>query len=256
MSQTSRIAAMTFLKLRRDRIFLPAVVCGAVGIAFAVLVSFWSIEEIRKLLFDFGTVGFLLLGVMVALFWGTKVINDARKDGSIEIILATPVSRLSWLCGNYLGLALALLLLAALLLAVWQVILFGFGLSMMTSQEWIACGFIVLLWLVVAALSACFATLASSAVALFCSLVLCVSGFLAAPVLQTLSPEVPESTRRLVEGIATVWNLKQFSFAETVAVGTFPSTAELGWRIGYGLSLIVVLLLASVLMFRQQDLTP
>lgn len=256
MSQMNRIAAMTYLKLRRDRIFLPAVICGALGIVFAVFASFWSIEELRKLLFDFGTVGFLLLGVMIALFWGTKVVNDARKDGSIEILLATPVSRLSWLWGNYLGLALALLSLAALLLAVWQVVLLGFGLAMMTPQEWIACGFIVLLWLVVAALSVCFATLASSAVALFCSLLLCVSGFLAAPVLQTLSPETPASTRRVVEGIATVWNLKQFSFAETVTVGLFPSAAELGWRLGYGLSLIGTLLLASVLLFRKRDLTP
>lgn len=254
MSHTSRIAKMTFLKLRRDQIFLPAFICGAVGLAFAVLSSFWSIEEFRKLLFDFGTVGFLLLGVMVALFWGNKVMSDARKDGSIEIILAAPISRLSWLWGNYLGLALALVSLGALLLVAWQLILLGFGLRIMTPQEWIACGFIILLWLVVAALSVCFATLASSAVALFCSLILCVSGFLAAPVLQTLSPEAPESTRRVVEGIATVWNLKQFSFAEAVTVGGFPSTTELGWRLGYGVSLIFVLLLASVLLFKQRDL--
>lgn len=254
MSQMSGIAKMTFLKLRRDQIFLPALMCGAAALAFAVLASFWSIEEFRKLFFDFGTIGFLLLGVMVALFWGNKVISDARKDGSIEIILATPISRLSWLWGNYLGLVLALISLAALLLAVWQVILIGFGIPIMTPQEWIACGYIVLLWLVVAALSVCFATLTSSAVALFSSLVLCVSGFLAAPVLQTLSPEAPASTRRVVEGIAIVWNLKQFSFAEAVTVGGFPSTAELGWRLGYGLSLIVVLLLASVLLFKQRDL--
>src|SRR5271169_3241497 len=102
------IALETFLLLRRDRIFAPALVLGLAACALALLASDWSIEDFSKILYDVGYFGFQITGGLVALVWGTKTVGDSRQEGSLEVQLAAPISRFTWLIGKYLGLATCL----------------------------------------------------------------------------------------------------------------------------------------------------
>lgn len=245
------IAKLTFLKLRRDRIQVAAIVGGLGLIAFATLASQWALEDVLKIFFDFATFGCHVVGAGVALFWGTKMVADARRDGSLEIHLAAPVGRGAWIIGNFLGLSFALLLLALILLPFWQVALFSLSFGWMTSQQLMVFPLLVLGWMVMGALAIFFASFTSAAVALFCGSCLWVAGLVSFPVARALGAETPETTRKLVEGIAMVWNLKQFQMGEIIT--TPLSVEEWAHHCLHGLALALFLVALASLLFRNRD---
>src|SRR5690606_34381136 len=108
----SVIAWETFVLLRRDKIFVPALVISLLISVLANLASDWSVEDFEKILFDIGFFGFQMTGSLVAIFWGAKIISDSRQEGSLEVQLAAPISRGSWIIGKYAGLCLCLVVLA------------------------------------------------------------------------------------------------------------------------------------------------
>ncbi len=58
ISRTSRTLSVisweTFVLLRRDKVFVPALVASLLISAFANLASDWSVEDFTKILFDIG----------------------------------------------------------------------------------------------------------------------------------------------------------------------------------------------------------
>jgi len=189
------ITAQTFLLLRRDKVFFPAFVVAVLIFIFANLAGDWGIEEFRKILYDIGTMGYHFLGAIIAMFWSTKLIADSKQQGSLEIELASPVSRLSWILGRYLGICCTLMLLSAFLLVVWQAMLFYNGFDWMSDKELLVFAFLTLDWLVLAALAILFGSIASQAVAAFCCLCAWVAGLSSASLVHALSAQTPEGRR-------------------------------------------------------------
>lgn len=249
------IANLTFLKLRRDRVQIGAVVGGLGLIAFAALASQWALEDILKIFFDFATFGCHVIGASIALFWGTKMVADARRDGSLEIHMAAPVGRSSWIVGNFLGLSAALIVLGGILLAFWQVAMMYLGFGWMTPQQLMIFPLLILGWMVIGALAIFFASFTSAAVALFCGSSAWVAGLVSFPVSRALGSETPESTRKLVEGIAMIWNLKQFQIGELATSSQAMTLKEWGNYCAHGLALSLFLVALACLFFRNRDVT-
>ena len=249
------ITSETFLLLRRDKVFLPALVCGAVIFIFANLASEWGIEEFTKILYDMGTLGFHITGAIVAIFWGTKLISDSRREGSLEVQLASPVNRITWILGRYFGLCLALFALGSVLLVAWQIMTYFNNFGIMELRYLIIFGFFMLSWFVLAALALLFASMASQAVAMFSALCVWIAGLMSASVAATLSPNTPASTRFFIEKVKMIWNLQAFNLSDYVDIGAkLPATGDLVVRLMYGFLLIAVLLTIAVVSFNKRDL--
>ena len=193
-------------------------------------------------------------GAFVAIFWGTKMVSDSRQEGSLEVQLASPISRSSWLLGKFLGLSFGLILLAILFLIAWQLVYFGWRMGWLKSSELAIFGLLTIAWFILGAMAVCMATMASSAIALFSSVWLFVCGLLSGPIMQALAPDTPESTRRLVEGLAGLWNLQVFNLANYGAGPQSLSQIELLNRLGYGFALIVFFLGTACLVFQKRDI--
>lgn len=245
----------TFLRLRRDRIFLPALVVGIALLLLSGLASFWGVEEFYKILYDLGTTAFHLTGALVAIFWGTKLISDSRQEGSLEIQLASPIGRTQWLLGKYLGLTLTLVLLAIMFMLGWQLVYTGYGMGFM---GWDAVGIFSILtlsWLTMGAVAILFASMSSYAVALFSSVWLLICGLLTAPIMQSISPETPQEVKTVVTYLAGFWNLHYFNLYEFGVSRDFISSTEVIKRVSYGVALIAGFLSLASLSFRNKDLT-
>lgn len=255
MSHLIPILSETFLRLRRDRIFLPAVIAGILLLMFSGLASYWGVEEFFKILYDLGTTAYHLTGATVAIFWGIKIIHDSHQEGSIEVQLSSPVSRVEWLVAKYFGLACALLLLGLIFIVAWQLVYWGYGMGPLKLPIITIFAMLSLSWLVVGALAMLMASLSSYAIALFSSFWLFILGLLTAPLMQTMSPDTPESLRLILETMAGLWNLHYFNLYE-IGVGT--SELELGQlaaKLAYGLALITIFLGSGALVFQRKDLT-
>ncbi len=255
MNTLIAVTAETFIRLRRDKIFLPALMIGAGLLGLSGVASYWGVEEFFKILYDLGTAAYFFTGAAVAIFWGNKVVSDSRVEGSLEVQLASPISRSTWLLGKFLGLAAALILLALGFLVAWQGIYFSYGLSWMKLFDLQLFGMLTIAWLILAALSIMFASFASQSVALFCTIWMFICGMISAPVMQTLSPETPESTRQIVSIIAGLWNLNTFNISQSVSKYHIPELPEdIAYRIGFGFVLGGFFLSMACLSFQRRDI--
>lgn len=249
------VASETFLRLRRDKVFVPALLIGVGLLGLTGLASYWGVEEFFKILYDLGTAAYLFTGATVAIFWGNKIVSDSKQEGSLEVQLASPIGRSTWLIGKFLGLFAALLLLAIGFLIAWQGIYLGYGMGWINPYDLWMFALLTMVWFILAALSIFFASLATQAVALFCSIWVFVCGLISGPILQALSPETPESTKKVVGLIAGIWNLHLFNISQSLSQYHKPELPfDLGLRFGYGALLCAFFLAAACLAFQKRDI--
>src|SRR5687768_4654222 len=91
----------THLVLRRNKVFLPMLALMLLLQASAVLTGWLSLDNFREVLFDFTLAGLHVAGGGAAIFWGVKMMADARQEGSIEVALASPASRAELVIGKF-----------------------------------------------------------------------------------------------------------------------------------------------------------
>lgn len=247
------IASETFILLRRDKIFVPALVISLFISAMANLASDWSVEDFTKILFDIGFFGFQMTGSLVAIFWGAKIISDSRQEGSLEVQLAAPISRGNWIIGKYFGLCLCLLVLAAILLVIWQALMLLNDFGLMHPYHLTVYGFIVISWMVQGALAILMASFMGQAIAMFSTLCLWLVGMASALVANTISPDSSPMTKSIASGIARFWDFQQFNLVDYVQTKAWLGQDELLYRGLYALILVAIQLSLSVTIFSRRD---
>ncbi|NRA64959.1 MAG: ABC transporter permease subunit [Pseudobacteriovorax sp.] len=248
------ITQETFVRLRRDRIFLPASIAGIGLIILSAFASYWGVEEFFKILYDLGTTVYHFTGATVAIFWGIKIIQDSRQEGSLEVQLASPVGRSEWLLAKYTGLATALGSLAVLFICGWQCVYFAYGMGWMGWNQFGIFALLTLSWLVVGASSILMSIMATYAVALFASFWLFAVGLLTAPLMQSMAPDTPQHIRQFINSLAGLWNLHYFNLFEIGANQQNLDPGMIGERLAYATALIGFCLGLGAFIFRKKDL--
>jgi Cu-processing system permease protein len=254
LSTVLTVGRESFLLMKRDKIFFPALAGSILVALFANLASDWSIAEFEKILFDIGGVGFQITGSLVAIFWGTKTIQDSRTEGSLEVQLATPLNRSSWLIGKYLGLVTALVFLMAIMLMLWQVLMLLNAFGWMTANQVAIFSLLALSWLVLGAMSIFLASFCGQSVALFGALSLWFGGMAASLVNNSLAPETSEVTKSIVGNVARIWDLQRFNLIDFATNGNILTKQEIISHAAYGTTLIAFFIVASTIIFTRRDL--
>lgn len=251
------LARETVRLLARDRIFVPALVGSLVMAAFANLASDWSVEEFRKILFDIGALGFQLTGVLVGIVWGHKLFADANREGSIEVQLAAPISRTTWLLGKFTGFLCALTFLWAAMVVFWQGLMLLNNFGYMKPSEWMFMVLQLMGWYVVASIATIAGVAFSAAVSLFFSLCIWLSGIVAPAVVSAIAPDTPELSKAVATTFARFWNLQVFcrpDFA-TLAMTLDPTHLKsFEGSMLYGASLVFLIISISCLILARRDI--
>ncbi|MGE0172857.1 MAG: ABC transporter permease subunit [Oligoflexales bacterium] len=256
MKAFAAVVGDSFLRLRRDKLFFPAIMTSIILFCFASLASDWVIEEVYKVLFDIGFSVFHITGVLVAAFFGSKLLADTSVDGSIEVQLASPMSRATWLLGSYVGLSCALLLLGAILIASWQGIMYAFGFGPLKPAFLHIFLMMMVIWLIIGAVSIMFGCFNSFGVSLFSSLGLWVIGMITAPISLLKVPEGAETTSKITKTLAFLWDLRQFNLADYAFLQSWRLPPEVViQKLTYAGSLIGLFLLVACIIFSRRDIT-
>lgn len=250
------LARESFLFLRRDRIFFPMLLVGTAIAYFANLASTWTFEEWDKVLFDIGLAGFRLTGGMVAILWGVRMISDPMTDRSIELRIAAPSARYTWILARYAGLSFSLIIMGSVFIGAWQglMLLNKFG-TMTNLQNW-SLGLIVCEWLVLGALGMLTATITNFSTAVFITIAAWITGLIAPLVAATLSPETEPLHRKFIETLANVWNFQRFNMIERLHSDQLTVRLDdLIPRLSWGASVLVGCLILAAWIFQKKDLT-
>ena len=99
------IATNGFREVIRDRILYLIGLFALLMIAAAQLLPQVAATTENKILLDFGLASASFLGVIVAIFVGTSLINKEIEKRTVLVLIPKPVSRAEFIIGKHLGLS-------------------------------------------------------------------------------------------------------------------------------------------------------
>jgi ABC-type transport system involved in multi-copper enzyme maturation permease subunit len=117
------VASNVFREVMRDRIFFTIGFYGVVMLAAWRLLPDISGAAQDKILTDFGPASASLLGVVVAIFVGTNLINKEIEKRTVFTIVTKPISSIEFILGKHLGLSAVLAILVAGMTAIYLIVL-------------------------------------------------------------------------------------------------------------------------------------
>lgn len=239
------ISRETLYLLRRGPIFVPAILFSLLLITFGSLASSWGVSEFRKIFFDISGFGFHILGNTIAIIWSIKIVSIAKLDGSLEIQLASPVSRSSWYIGRSLGIFISLLIMGALMLLITQATMLLTGFEYFRLHEFTALFLQIIGWMVVASIALFFSTFCGLVTGLFSAFSLWISGLLTELLAFTLKEDL-QALKAFFDMASKVWNLQTFNRTPSFLL---EQSSYLLWGALYALFLIMFFTVAGIMTF-------
>ncbi|MFN9672750.1 MAG: ABC transporter permease, partial [Microcystis sp.] len=159
------IAANGFREVIRDRILY------FIGF-FALLMAFaWRLlPEIavgthEKIFLDLGLAAIGLLGVIVAVFVGTGLINKEIDKKTILVLIPKPLSRAEFILGKHLGLSGVLVVMLGVMLVIYLLMLLGMKVSFQALPLIVSVFYLGLELILIAAVAIAFGVFTSSILA-------------------------------------------------------------------------------------------
>ena len=117
------IATNVFREVIRDRVLYLIAFLDILLVAAAVLLREVSVGSDGKILLDLSLAAIELLGLVVAIFVGTALVNKEIEKRTVLVLMSKPISRAEFIVGKHLGLAAVLAVLVAAMTAINLVIL-------------------------------------------------------------------------------------------------------------------------------------
>src|SRR5262245_29951946 len=99
------VAGNTFRETLRDKILYNLVLFALMLIGSSVLLGTLTIGEQARIVNDIGLAAINLVAVIIAVFVGIGLVTKEIERRTIYTILARPITRLQFIIGKYLGLA-------------------------------------------------------------------------------------------------------------------------------------------------------
>ncbi|CCQ63818.1 ABC transporter permease [Crocosphaera watsonii] len=248
------IASNGFREVIRDRI-LYIIGFFAVVLALSLrLLPEISVGTDGKIFLDVGLGLTSFLGVIVAIFVGTALINKEIEKRTVLILIPKPISRAELIVGKHLGLCGVLAVVIAIMTALylgaltWANIICS-PFSLLVSQVYLLLGLAVL-----TAVAITFGTFTSSILATLLSFGIYIIGHLSSDLLELAQISKNPQITALTESIyLVVPNLERFNLKNTAVYGILPSSSDLLVNGVYGMIYIVLLLTISSFIFSRRQ---
>lgn len=117
------IATNVFREVVRDRIlYIIGFYALMLGAALLLLPQVAATTE-NKIFLDFGLAAMSVLGLIVAIFVGTGLVNKEIEKRTVLVLIAKPISRSEFITGKHLGLSAVLASLVTAMTAIYIALL-------------------------------------------------------------------------------------------------------------------------------------
>jgi ABC-type transport system involved in multi-copper enzyme maturation permease subunit len=112
-SRTIAITANVFREVIRDRVLYLVGLFAIFLLLAARLLPEISAGTQNKIILDLGLAAMALLGLVIAVFVGTGLVNKEIEKRTVLVLIAKPISRAEFIVGKHLGLSAVLAVLVA-----------------------------------------------------------------------------------------------------------------------------------------------
>lgn len=113
------IAANVFREVIRDRVLYLIVFYGAVLAAATQLLPRVAANTENKILLDLGIAAISILGLLIAIFIGTGLVNKEIEKRTVFVMIAKPISSAEFIVGKHWGLTAVLTVLVSAMTALF-----------------------------------------------------------------------------------------------------------------------------------------
>lgn len=248
------IAANSFREVIRDRILY------FIGF-FALLMAFaWRLlPEIavgtdEKIFLDLGLAAIGLLGVIVAVFVGTGLINKEIDKRTILVLIPKPLSRAEFILGKHLGLSGVLAVMLGVMLVIYLLMLLGMKVSFQALPLIVSVFYLGLELILIAAVAIAFGVFTSSIIATLMTFGFYLMGHISKDLIQlgiiSKNPNILAITKNIY---LILPDLERLNFRNEAVYGLLPSADVLIGNALYSLVYTGLLLGISILIFSRRQ---
>lgn len=248
------IAANGFREVIRDRILY------FIGF-FALLMAFaWRLlPEIavgthEKIFLDLGLAAIGLLGVIVAVFVGTGLINKEIDKRTILVLIPKPLSRAEFILGKHLGLSGVLAVMLGVMLVIYLLMLLGMKVSFQPLPLIVSVFYLGLELILIAAVAIAFGVFTSSILATLMTFGVYLMGHISKDLIQLGIISKNANILAITKNIYLILpDLERLNFRNEAVYGLLPSADVLIANALYSLVYTGLLLGISILIFSRRQ---
>lgn len=248
------IATNVFREVIRDRVLY---LIGFYGLAMVLanrLLPEIAASTEKKILLDLGLAAMDLLGLVIAVFVGTGLVNKEIEKRTVFVLIAKPVSRAEFIIGRHLGLSAVLAVLLGLMttiaLALFQVSQVTYSLR----DILISSSFLLLQLSLITAIAIGFSVFTSSLLAILFTFAAYLMGHLSRDLVAfgklSKNPSIESATQALY---LVLPDLARLNLKNQAVYGLLPSPDILLLNAGYGLLYTILVLAIASLIFSLRE---
>ncbi|MDX1977754.1 MAG: ABC transporter permease [Pseudanabaenaceae cyanobacterium bins.68] len=248
------VAQNVFRETLREQVLYLVLLFGFVLIATGALVPMFTYDSANKLISDLGLAAIEVVGLIVAAFVGTSLINKEIDKRTIFVLVAKPISRGELILGKHLGISgiLALLTLVMTGLFVGYMGLRGVALPMAAVLT--ASLFIFAKLVLVAAIAILFGSFTSALLATLLTFVSYLFGNFTEDLKALGALAKDENVQRITDTLYLLLpNLARADLKNQAIYGVLPDLAELVNNGVYIFAYSLLLLAIAILIFARRE---
>lgn len=255
-SRIGVIARNVFWETIRDRIlYLVALFAVLIAAAAALLPEVAAGTE-AKMTLDVGLAAIGLLGLVVAVFVGTSLINKEIDKRTILVLVAKPVSRGEFIIGKHIGLSAVIAVLLLLMSTIYFAVLYLNNIVFPIESLAIALEFLFLELMLIVAIAILFGVFTSSLLATLLTFAVYLMGHLSQDIVTLGRLSENPSIQRITNSLYLVLpDLSRLNFRNEAVYGLelLPNPTELLASAGYSILYTVLLLCLAILIFSRRE---
>lgn len=248
------VASNTFREVMRDRIFF---VLGFY--ALMMLVALRLLPEVAgaaqdKIITDIGPASASLLGVVVAIFVGTNLINKEIEKRTVFVLVTKPINSAEFILGKHLGLSAVLAILVAGMSAIYLLLLSITHINFQLFSMLLAALFLFLELCLITAAALLFGVFTSSILATLLTFSLYLVGHMSEGMVKLAGVTKNPSFQKMTDNLYLVLpDLSRLDLKNDAVYGLVPQADILLANAGYALVYTAALLIVTTVIFSRRE---
>ena len=250
------IASNVFREVVRDRIlWIIGFYALILGVALRILPEIAAATE-DKIFLDFGLATMSVLGLIVAIFVGTGLVNKEIEKRTVLVLIAKPISRSEFITGKHLGLSAVLATLITAMTVIYLVLLQISQISYPFSSIVLAAVYLFLQLCLMTAIAITLGVFTSSVLATMLSFGIYLMGNLSQDLVAfgrlSKNPGLESLTQKLY---LVLPDLSRLDLKNQAVYGSeaLPNPLTLVANASYGLAYTVLVLAIAIIIFSRRE---
>ncbi|HEY9641750.1 MAG TPA: ABC transporter permease subunit [Coleofasciculaceae cyanobacterium] len=250
------IASNVFREVIRDRVLYVIGFFAIALITASVLLPEVSGGSGNKIILDVGLAAISLLGLAIAVFIGTGLVNKEIEKRTVYVMIAKPINRAEFIVGKHWGLSAVLAVLVSAMIAIYLGVLTAKQITYPLDSILLAALFQFLELSLITAIAILFGVFTNSLLAMFLTVAVYLMGHLSRDLLSLGNLAKDSSLQPVTQALYLILpDLSRLDLKNQAIYGMslLPSPLELAGNAAYGLIYTALVLAIAILIFSRRQ---